>query len=43
MASCAIPINFANENDFKAQTMSVEIKTPKIKENIRDKSCIFFS
>ena len=42
MAISAIPVNFLNENDFKAQTMSVEIKTPKIKENIRDKSCIIF-
>ena len=42
MAISTIPVNFLNENDFKAQTMSVEIKTPKIKENIRDKSCIIF-
>ena len=32
--------HFANEDDLKAALYSVEVRTPKIKENIRDKSCI---
>ena len=48
MASRVIPINeqnleisrFASEAEFKMQHMSIEIKAPKINENIRDKSCV---
>ena len=32
--------HYANEDDLKADKYSVEIKSPKIKENIRDKSCV---
>ena len=31
---------YANEDEMKAQRMSVQIKAPKINSNIRDKSCI---
>ena len=34
--------SFANEDELKATTMSVEIESPRIDESIRDKSCIVF-
>ena len=31
---------YETEDEFKACNISVEVRSPKINENIRDKSCI---